>query len=253
MRAAPTLLLALLLAAQARAETLVASVSTMRVAITSNYTGASIVVFGGIERDAQTVARAGPYDIVVTVRGPRQSMMVRQKEPLGPIWLNREQQRFAEVPMYLAVLTSRPIAEITSDPLRLKYKVGLDAIMASPDFVADRRLPDPPFREALLRLQRQERLYLENFRGVSFLTPTLFKATVPLPAVAPPGFYEVDIELFADEVLLARGQAGFDLVKTGFEQQVASVAREWSGLYGLVVALIALLFGWIASVIFRRD
>jgi Putative transmembrane protein (Alph_Pro_TM) len=54
-------------------------------------------------------------------------------------------------------------------------------------------------------------------------------------------------------VLLARGQAGFDLVKTGFEQQVASVAREWSALYGLVVAAIALLFGWIASVIFRRD
>jgi uncharacterized protein (TIGR02186 family) len=253
VRAGPALLFGLLVAAPARAETLVASVSTMRVAITSNYTGASIVVFGAIERDAQTVARSGPYDIVVTVRGPRQSVMVRQKEPLGPIWLNREQQRFAEVPMYLAVLTSRPIEEITTDPLRKRFKVGLEAVMGSPDFVADRRLPDPPFREALLRLQQQERLYVENFRGVSFLTPTLFKATVPLPATAPPGFYEIDIGLFADQILLARGQAGFDLVKTGFEQQVASVAREWSALYGVVVAAIALLFGWIASVIFRRD
>jgi uncharacterized protein (TIGR02186 family) len=253
VRAGAALLLALILAQPARAETLVASVSTTRVAITSNYTGASIVVFGAIERDAQTVARAGPYDIVVTVQGPRQSVMVRQKEQLGPIWLNREQRRFAEVPMYLAVLTSRPIAEITTEPLRQRFKVGLEAIMAAPDFVADRRLPAPPFREALLRLQKQDRLYFENFRGVTFLTSSLFRATVPLPATAPPGFYEVDIGLFADGVLLARGQAGFDLVKTGFEQQVASVAREWSALYGLLVGAIALLFGWIASIIFRRD
>ena len=72
-------------AAPAAAESLTASLSTARVAITSNYTGSSIVVFGVIERDAQTVARAGAYDIIVTVRGPRQSLVVRVKEPIGPI------------------------------------------------------------------------------------------------------------------------------------------------------------------------
>jgi Putative transmembrane protein (Alph_Pro_TM) len=59
--------------------------------------------------------------------------------------------------------------------------------------------------------------------------------------------------LFSDNVMLARSQTNFELVKIGFEQQVAAVAREWSILYGLVVAAVALLFGWIASVIFRRD
>ncbi len=34
---------------------------------------------------------------------------------------------------------------------------------------------------------------------------------------------------------------------------MAAVAREWAWLYGLGVALMALGFGWIASVIFRRD
>src|SRR5690606_4009144 len=47
--------------APAAAETLILSLSTHRVAITSTYTGSSIVVFGAIERDERTVARAAPY------------------------------------------------------------------------------------------------------------------------------------------------------------------------------------------------
>jgi len=62
----------------ARAETLITSLSNHRVLINSNYTGTQIAVFGAIERDAQTVARATGYDIVVTVRGPRQFLTVRE-------------------------------------------------------------------------------------------------------------------------------------------------------------------------------
>jgi uncharacterized protein (TIGR02186 family) len=248
------LVLALCLAAApARAESLVVSLSTSRVAITSNYTGAAIVAFGAIEKDAQTIARATGYDIVVTVRGPRASLVVREKEPMGPIWLNRDRQPFPDVPLYIAVLSSRRIEDITTEALRNRLKVGLQAIVNSPDFTYFRGGADRPFREALLRLQRREGLYIEAQRGVTFLTSSLFRAPVPIPAIAPPGNYEVDVLLFSDNVMLARAQTNFELVKTGFEQQVAGIAREWSLPYGLVIAGIAVLFGWIASVIFRRD
>ncbi len=247
------LLILLMLPGEVLAETIVASLSTSRVAITSNYTGASIVVFGAIERDSQTVARTGGYDIVVTVRGPRQSVMVRAKERFGLIWLNREQQRFFDIPLYIAVLSSRPVTEVTTDALRRRLKIGLEAIVYAPDFTVDRGGRDEPFRQALLRLRRQDRLYVENPRGVTFLTPTLFRAPVGLPATAPPGNYDVDIVLFADNVVLSRAQTHFELVKIGFEQQVAAAAREWSLVYGVAVGGIALFFGWLASVIFRRD
>jgi uncharacterized protein (TIGR02186 family) len=239
--------------APAWAESLVVSLSTSRVAITSNYTGAAIVAFGAIEKDAQTVARATGYDIVVTVRGPRASLVVREKEPMGPIWLNRDRQPFPDVPLYIAVLSSRRTEDITTEALRNRLKVGLQAIVNSPDFTYSRGGADRPFREALLRLQRREGLYIESQRGVTFLTSSLFRAPVPIPAIAPPGNYEVDVLLFSDNVMLARAQTNFELVKTGFEQQVAGIAREWSLLYGLAIAAIAMLFGWIASVIFRRD
>jgi uncharacterized protein (TIGR02186 family) len=255
VRAALHLLIAafVLAAGAARAETLVTSLSNTRVLITSNYTGTSIAVFGSIERDAQTVSRGAGYDIVVTVRGPRQSLTVREKEPLGPVWINQEQQKFPDTPAYLGVFSSRPLAEITSDVLRQRQKIGLDAIVGASDFTNDRGGADKPFREALLRLKVREGLYFQDERGVTFLTPSLFRSSVPLLATAPPGNYDVEVALFADTVILARTQTSFELVKIGFEQQVGEMAREWSALYGAATALLALFFGYVASVVFRRD
>jgi uncharacterized protein (TIGR02186 family) len=237
----------------ASAETLITSMSNHRVLINSNYTGTSIAVFGAIERDAQTVARATGYDAVVTVRGPNQYLVVREKEQLGPVWINREQQKFPITPAYLSVLTSRPITEMTSDQLRQRQKVGLRAIVDAPDFTNTRDGADKPFRDALYRLKAHEGLYLEDERGVTFLTPSIFRAGIPLPATAPPGNYDVEVMLFADTVILARTITHFELVKSGFEQQVGEIARDWSAFYGIATALIAMFFGWTASMIFRRD
>jgi uncharacterized protein (TIGR02186 family) len=237
----------------AAAETLITSLSNSRVLINSNYTGTSIAIFGAIGRDAQTVARATGYDAVVTVRGPSQYVVVREKEKLGPVWINQEQQKFPVAPAYLSVLTSRPIEEMTSDQLRQRQKVGLRAIIGAPDFTNTREGADRPFRDALYRLKAEEGLYVEDPRGVTFLTPDIFRAGIPLPATAPPGNYDVEVMLFADTVILARTITHFELVKSGFEQQVGEMARDWSAFYGLATAAIAIFFGWIASVIFRRD
>jgi uncharacterized protein (TIGR02186 family) len=244
---------ALLSIGSARAENLITSLSNHRVLINSNYTGTSIAVFGAIERDAQTVARATGYDVVVTVRGPKQFLVVREKEQMGPIWLNQEQQKFPTAPAYLSVITSRPIEEVTSDQLRQRQKIGLAAIINASDFTNERGGADRQFREALYRLKAQEGLYLEEERGVTFLTNDIFRASIPLPATAPPGEYSVEVALFADTVILARTTTHFELVKTGFEEQVGSIARDWSLFYGLATAAIALFFGWVANMIFRRD
>ena len=240
-------------AAPAAAETLVTSVSSHRVLISSNYTGTSIAVFGAIERDAQTVSRGSPYEVVITVRGPRQTLVVREKEAAGVVWINQAQQRFPDAPAYLGILSSRSIEEITSDVLRQRQRIGLRSIVSAPDFTTDRGTLDDPFREALVRLKQREGLYLEDPRGVTFLTPSIFHAGVPLPAIAPPGNYDVEVALFADTVILARTHTSFELAKIGFEQRVGEVARDWSAFYGLATAGMAILFGWLASIIFRRD
>jgi uncharacterized protein (TIGR02186 family) len=227
--------------------------SSHHVLFSSNYTGSSVVLFGAIQRDAQTVSRGTGYDIAVTVRGPRQFLVVRKKERFGPVWINQEQQKFPMTPAYLSVQTSRPIDGMTSPELRSREKVGLSAIVNAPDFTNQRDGADAVFREALTRLKTQEGLYLEDERGVTFLTPTIFRASIPLPATAAPGDYDVEVVLLTGTVILARMMTHFEMVKTGVGETVGELAHDWSAAYGLAIASLALLFGWLANMLFRRD
>jgi uncharacterized protein (TIGR02186 family) len=88
---------------------------------------------------------------------------------------------------------------------------------------------------------------------VTFLTPTLFRAAIPLPAQVPIGGYTVDVKLFADGNLVAQTNSAFEIVKVGFAQFVANAAREHGLLYGLATTMMAVATGWIASIAFRRD
>ena len=100
--------------APAAAERFVTSLSNHRVMVTSNFTGEELVLFGGIEQDGSTRPRRGPYDIVVTVTGPRQTTVTFRKERMLGIWVNADSRVFEDVPAYLTVLTSRPLDSIAS-------------------------------------------------------------------------------------------------------------------------------------------
>lgn len=237
----------------ARAETLVASLSTHRVAITSNYTGTQLAVFGLVERDQRTVARSSPYDIVVTVRGPRETVLVREKRSLGPFWVNREQRRFVATPSYLLMLSSRPLQEIMDGERARRAGLGLLSVLSPPGAAMNLDPLDAEFRAALVRLKFENGLYREVERGVTFLTPTVFQAPIALPATAPVGNYEVEIVLVAGGSILQKTATNFELVKTGFEQWVADAAHDRRWLYGFGTAALSVFFGWFASVVFRRD
>lgn len=244
---------AALSAGAARAESLVVSLSSHQVAITSNYAGSQVVLFGAVRRDAQTVARAGPYQAAVIVRGPPQTLTVRLREERGFVWINGEQQKFASVPAFYAALTSAPLDEIAAAPLRERLAVGLEGFARHVGDTVPRDGREDVFREALVRIKRELGLYVERERGVAFMTPEIFRAAITLPAVAPPGNYEVEVMLFADGALLARETTYFELVKIGFEQRIAALAEDRSLIYGLGTAGTALFLGWLASVVFRRD
>jgi uncharacterized protein (TIGR02186 family) len=234
----------------ARAETLVLSLSSHRVQITSTYTGSELVVFGVIDNERRSVTRAEPYDVAVTATGPRASTVVRQKMRLGPIWMNLNQRKFFDVPTTLAQITSRPIEQISSPDLRRRFGLGLEALL---DPAGYDLIYDPTFRTALVRLQKEAGLYKVSERGVTFITPSIFRAVVPVPATAPLGGYEVGVTLFSGGVLLARETTHFEVSKVGFEQAVAQAAHQHPVLYGGLTAALSLAFGWLATVIFRRD
>lgn len=238
----------------AQAEMLVAAMSRSRIDITSNFTGAELAVFGSVERDAATIARASGYDVVVTVRGPRGAVTVREKERIGPFWLNTDSRKYIATPSFVAVLSNRPLADIAAAELRDKLRIGVDTLVTAQGArskAIDEEEPD--FRRALIRIRRDQGLFSDRDDAVSFLTPTLFKATLLVPGAAPLGPYDVDLALFADGAQLAKTTLSFRVNKSGSEEAVAAYARTNPFFYGLAAAAIALLVGWLASVVFRRD
>ncbi len=247
------LALAFCAASPSSGEGLITSLSTHRVLIGSNYTGAQIAVFGSVEPEGRRVARADPFDIIVTVTGPKLHLLVREKERIGPFWLNKEQRRFWEAPSFLATFTTRPFSEMGTEDDAARLQWGLKSKVTATGTGLAIDPGESRFVDALIRLKGGNELYQEVERGVTFLTPTMYRANIALPATAPTGNYDVVVELLSGTVQLARQQTSFEVVQIGFEQQVAWFARTWSIAYGILAAMMAMFFGWLATVIFRRD
>jgi hypothetical protein len=75
--------------APARAQDLVADLSSHLIAVTTGFSGTSLLLFG---------ATQGEGDVVVVVRGPDKPETVRRKRRTLGIWVNRDTYAFAAVP-----------------------------------------------------------------------------------------------------------------------------------------------------------
>jgi uncharacterized protein (TIGR02186 family) len=245
---------AMLTALPARAERLIVSVSNHRVTVTPNYSGEELVLFGSVEKDANTPPNRA-YDLVVTVSGPRADMVTRRKERKFGIWINTDSRQFLQVPTYLAIFSNRPIDAIASPEVQRRQQLGINNVVLTQRVGTDYAdvVPNDPFRSAFVRLRAQHGLYRESSSAVTFLTPTLFRTGIPLPAAVPIGTYEVDIKLFSNGVFVAKTESAFEIVKVGFEQFVATNARQNGFIYGLITTAMALMSGWMASIVFAKD
>src|SRR5438874_10336568 len=119
----------LLVGHAARAEHLIVSVSNHRVTVTPNYSGEELVLFGAIERDANTPVSRGSYDIVVTVAGPHTTMVTRRKARIFGIWVNADSREFLNVPSYLAVFSNQPLYAIAAPEILRRQQLGIDNVI----------------------------------------------------------------------------------------------------------------------------
>lgn len=61
-------------------ETIEIGLSTETIAITSNFRGTDLTIFGALDNTDPLVQRQGRYDIVVILQGPARDLVVREKE-----------------------------------------------------------------------------------------------------------------------------------------------------------------------------
>lgn len=229
---------------------LVPAVDQEQIEIIYSFTGAELMVYGAILYPGGQVPE-DPADIVVVLKGPEQSILVREKQQRMGIWMNIAQARFRSAPAFYALASARPIGEIVDERTAAIYELGIDSLQLSP---ASANPPEEAarFDEGLVDLRGRNGLYVEQVDAVEITEGVLYSARISIPARVPVGEYTAETFLIQDGRVLAGEVREIRIDKSGFERFVATAAAENGFLYGLAAVLVSLLLGWIAGLIFRR-
>jgi uncharacterized protein (TIGR02186 family) len=222
---------------------LVADLSNHLIAITSDFTGTDLLVFGAIE---------GEGDILVVVRGPREAAVVRRKAPVFGIWLNTKSITFANTPTYYAVASTRPLDQLDIEDVLRLHEIGVDYLRLEPQSdVPPEELEE--FRAALIALKQREGLYSLAPAHVDVVGGRLFRATVSFPAGVHVGTYIADVFLVQDGVVVAAQSSPLVVSKVGFGAEVYDFAHDQSSVYGLFAVVAAAMAGFMGNLLFRRS
>jgi uncharacterized protein (TIGR02186 family) len=226
-----------------RAEGLAADLTSHLIAISTGFTGASVVLFGATD---------GPGDVVVAVRGPDRDMTVRRKRRVAGIWVNTQEATFANVPSFYAVAASRPIDEILSPAVAAFYRLGvanlkLEAETPAPSVVVN------AFRAGLERIQQQAGLFVDRVGKVDFLGERLFRTTITFPSNVPTGTYLVEVFLVRDKDIVSGQTTPLVVSKVGIDAAVYEFSTRQPGFYGAIAVLTAVVAGWLASLPLRSS
>ncbi|MBM9595283.1 TIGR02186 family protein [Roseitranquillus sediminis] len=242
-------LVALLIwAVPAAAEEVVADLSQNRISITADFDGSEILIFGAVKREEPL--EGVPLEVVITLSGPSQTVMVRRKSRVAAIWANTAAVEVDRAPSFYAVATSGPLSQVLSQTEDLRHRITTRrAIRAvgAPQEVLDL----PEFVRALIRVREGAGQYQLREGAVSVREQTLFSTSIELPANLVEGNYEVRIFLTREGHVINAYDTVIYVQKVGLEKFLYVLAHERPFIYGLMSLALAGVAGWGASAAFR--
>jgi uncharacterized protein (TIGR02186 family) len=226
----------------ARDDALAIDLSENLVGISTGFTGASVLLFGVTDGDG---------DVIVLIRSPNSSVVVRRKSRVAGIWINSDELTFDDAPGFYYAAASAPFEELLSAELRSTYQIGAQNIDFKPHAFLS---PDEEnaFRTALIRNKQRSGLYSQRDGLVTFQGNRLFRTRLELPANVPTGQYAVEVFLVNNGLIVDRSKTELSVRKVGLEAKVTEFAFEQAPLYGVIAVLIALIAGWFAGFVFRK-
>ncbi len=241
-------LVALVMLTGAREPILVPEVSQHEIQLRQGFTGTELLLFGAILSPDGTRA-ARDFDIVVILKGPTQSIVLREKAKVAGMWLNADSTEFRSAPSYYAISSSRPIADIVDDKTAAIYEMGLEWLQLSPIGAID-PAEQMRFSSGLVDLNQRGGLYREAEGGVSVKEQVLYQARIFLPSSVPIGTYTAETLAVSNGRVVASASSKVEVRKLGFERVVADFAENQSFLYGTLAVLISVVMGWLAGRLF---
>lgn len=227
---------------------LVPEVSQHEIRVRQGFNGTELLLYGAI-LDPQGNRATDPYDIVVVLKGPTKSVLLREKEKALGIWVNAGSTSFRSAPSFFAVASSRPIDKIVDERTAAIYELGLNYLQLSPIGAID-PAEQARFTAGLVDLRQRQGLFQEKAQGVSISGGVLYQARIAVPSNVITGRYTAETFAIAHGRVIASAIAEVEVKKTGFERLVADRAEDSSLLYGLFTVVLSVFMGWLAGRLF---
>ncbi|MEW9921018.1 TIGR02186 family protein [Marimonas sp. MJW-29] len=242
------LVLAFILALPAMAEEIVLGLSKDTVSINTNFDGSEILVFGAVKREGP-ILDDPRLQVIITISGPSEPVIVRRKEKRFGIWVNTDAVEVDSAPSFYAVSTSTLLGLSLKDIEDIRHKISIPRAIRSvgaPMNIMD----SESFTEALIRIKTSSGQYQLNEGTVSVDEQTLFRARVELPAALTEGDYQTRIFLTRGGEVVSKYETSIYVRKVGMERWLFQLSRENAFLYGVMSLAIAIAAGWGASAVF---
>lgn len=230
--------------AQAQEKVLTVDLAKNTVDISAGFTGSDLVLFG---------VKKGPGHVAVVIQGPKKDMVVRRKENAMGLWFNRHSLEFEDVPVYYDYALSAPEDKMGGAEALRKNGIGLDSLTFKPDMWRDDPEYSQNFQEGLIRNKQAEGLFPLKPKEVTFLDDDFFRATFYMPSNVPTGRYEVHSYLIRNGAIADVRTTELNVGQVGMEARIHKFARKQSFTYGVLCVAMAVLAGWAANLIRRRD
>jgi uncharacterized protein (TIGR02186 family) len=228
------LLIMLVYAPVARA-TLSIDVSSPVIKVSTGFTGASVTVFGTQDQEGA---------LVITLKGPQKDFTLRKKNKVFGLWTNTNRKTFTNIPSYYFLASSAPLTQVTTPEILYTNGLGVDKILGT---------NTDEFSQSLIRIQQEQHLFGRDDQQITYISPILYKTTFDLPATVIPGTYTASAFLFRNGILTEQANTAFEVVPDGLSAQIRTFATQHSLLYGLASILIALIAGWLANALLKRE
>jgi uncharacterized protein (TIGR02186 family) len=210
--------------------------------INVNFTGSTIVLFASTPQPENATS-----GLAVALIGPPLPQAMVQRTQGGERTID-----FASAPAVFAVGAEAQV--LVSAEREALERAGLDpagALQPSDSLLTSPNLP--VWRDAFVTLKKQQGLYIDDAADIRRFPGGLSRATITLPANAPPGEYRVRAVAFRNGQPVGATDQTLLLQRTGLEATLFDLSSQHGVVYGIVAVLLGCLVGGAAAWLGRKS
>ena len=219
--------------------------SADKVEINSFYHGTEITLHGTVPATSK---------VALLLLGERKEHVLKQKGKVGPLWMNVGTVTIQDAPeMYFLLTSADTVEELAAPEVLIQYCIGYDALRESAVITQENSNSDLIFRE-FIKLKENMGLYNVFSHSITLRSAdegsTEFKVSIPIPALAPPGEYEVSLYCFEKGQLASNVSTKLIVEKVGLPKKLSALAFDHAAMYGVVAIVVAMAVGLFMGFLF---